>query len=189
MAGMEGGRQVGYRSSIINSTVIASGSTATVFMFDVAFAGGVSLRDEHCHRPSRVGLEGAGRSAKAGEARTAGATEYREGAKRAASRGSFNMALEGTIEEYVLERLYDKIDLFTKTVGELSTVLTRLETSGTSFEEEIFDRLVDAGSDAELENDFDAMAVDLKEETDLSRKVERFNSGVFDGFDLGVGDD
>ena len=99
------------------------------------------------------------------------------------------MALEGTIEEYVLERLYDKIDLFTKTVGELSTVLTRLETSGTSFEEEIFDRLVDAGSDAELENDFDAMAVDLKEETDLSRKVERFNSGVFDGFDLGVGDD
>ena len=99
------------------------------------------------------------------------------------------MALEGTIEEYVLERLYDKIGLFTKTVGELSTVLTRLETSGTSFKEEIFDRLVNAGSDAELENDFDAMAVDLEEETDLSRKVERFNSGVFDGFDLGVGDD
>jgi SNF2 family DNA or RNA helicase len=101
----------------------------------------------------------------------------------------FNMAPKETIEEYVLERLYDKIDLFTKTVGELNTVLTRLETSGTSFEEEIFDRLVDTGSDADLENDFDAMAVDLEQGTDLSRKVGRFNTGVFDGFDLGAGGD
>jgi hypothetical protein len=99
------------------------------------------------------------------------------------------MVRKETIEEYVLERLYDKIDLFTKTVGELNTVLTRLETSGTSFEEEIFDRLVDTGSDADLENDFDAMAVDLEQGTDLSRKVGRFNTGVFDGFDLVAGGD
>jgi SNF2 family DNA or RNA helicase len=101
----------------------------------------------------------------------------------------FNMALEDTIEEYVLERLYDKIDLFQQTVGELSSILTRLEDTGTSFEDEIFERLVNADSEVDLENDFDAMAVNLEEQQDLAEKLEEFNSGVFQDFDLGASDD
>jgi SNF2 family DNA or RNA helicase len=101
----------------------------------------------------------------------------------------FNMGLKGTIEEYVLERLYHKIDLFQQTVGELSTILTRMEDSGKTFEDEIFDRLVNAGSEVDLENDFDSMAIDLEKQQDLSQKVEQFNSGVFEGFDLGADDD
>ena len=101
----------------------------------------------------------------------------------------FNMALKDTVEEYVLERLYNKIDLFQQTVGELSSILTRLEESGTTFEDEIFERLVNAGSEVDLENDFDAMAVDLQEQRDLAEKLEEFNSGVFEGFDLGASDD
>lgn len=101
----------------------------------------------------------------------------------------FNMALKDTIEEYVLERLYHKIDLFQQSVGELSAILTRLEASGTSFENEIFERLVDADSEVELENDFDAMAIDLGEQRELAEKLEEFNSGVFEGFDLGASDD
>ena len=112
---------------------------------------------------------------------------HRIGQKRAVY--IFNMALEDTIEEYVLDRLYHKIDLFQQSVGELSSILTRLEDSGTSFEDEIFDRLVGAGSEVDLENDFDAMAVDLQERRELAQKVEEFNSGVFQGFDLGAGDD
>jgi len=101
----------------------------------------------------------------------------------------FNMGLEDTIEEYVLDRLYHKIDLFQQTVGELSTILTRLEDSGNSFEDEIFERLTDADSEVALENDFDSMAVDLEEQQNLSQKVEEFNNGVFEGFDLGADDD
>ena len=101
----------------------------------------------------------------------------------------FNMALKHTVEEYVLERLYHKIDLFQQTVGELSSILTRLEESGTTFEDEIFERLVNADSEVDLENDFDAMAVDLQEQRDLAEKLEEFNSGVFEGFDLGASDD
>nr|WP_235907969.1 SNF2-related protein [Halosegnis longus] len=97
----------------------------------------------------------------------------------------FNMALEDTIEEYVLDRLYHKIDLFQQTVGELSTILSRLDDSGQSFEDEIFERLVNAGDEVELENDFDAMAVDLDEQKELANQMEEFNEGVFDGFDLG----
>jgi SNF2 family DNA or RNA helicase len=101
----------------------------------------------------------------------------------------FNMALKDTVEEYVLERLYHKIDLFQQSVGELSSILTRLEESGTTFEDEIFERLVTAGSERDLENDFDAMAVDLQEQRELAEKLEEFNSGVFEGFDLGASDD
>ena len=101
----------------------------------------------------------------------------------------FNMALKGTIEEYVLDRLYHKIDLFQQTVGELSTILTRLEDSGRSFEDEIFERLASANSEVDLENDFESMAIDLEEQQDLSQKVEKFNSGVFESFDLGASDD
>ncbi len=101
----------------------------------------------------------------------------------------FNIALEDTIEEYVLDRLYHKIDLFNQSVGELSEILTRLEETGRNFEDEVFERLVDADSEVELENNFDAMAVDLQEQRDLADKVEDFNSGVFEGFDLGASDD
>jgi SNF2 family DNA or RNA helicase len=101
----------------------------------------------------------------------------------------FNMALKDTVEEYVLERLYHKIDLFQQSVGELSSILTRLEESGTTFEDEIFERLVTADSERDLENDFDAMAVDLQEQRELAEKLEEFNSGVFEGFDLGASDD
>ncbi|MCU4744224.1 DEAD/DEAH box helicase [Natronoglomus mannanivorans] len=101
----------------------------------------------------------------------------------------FNMALTDTVEEYVLERLFHKIDIFQQSIGELSEILTRLEESGKSFEDEIFERLVNAGSEVDLENDFDAMAVDLQEQRDLAEKLEEFNSGVFEGFDLGASDD
>lgn len=101
----------------------------------------------------------------------------------------FNIALEDTIEEYVLDRLYHKIDLFNQSVGELSEILTRLEETGRNFEDEVFERLVDADSEIELENNFDEMAVDLQEQRDLADKVEDFNSGVFEGFDLGASDD
>ncbi|WP_336022472.1 DEAD/DEAH box helicase [Halobellus salinisoli] len=101
----------------------------------------------------------------------------------------FNMALKDTVEEYVLERLYHKIDLFQQSVGQLSSILTRMEESGTTFEDEIFERLVNADSEVDLENDFDAMAVDLQEQRELAEKLEVFNSGVFEGFDLGARDD
>lgn len=101
----------------------------------------------------------------------------------------FNMALKDTVEEYVLDRLYHKIDLFQQSVGELSSILSRLEESGTSFEDAIFEQLVHADSEVDLENDFDAMAVDLQEQRELADKLEAFNNGVFDGFDLGASDD
>jgi len=101
----------------------------------------------------------------------------------------FNLALEDTVEEYVLDKLFHKIDLFQQTVGETSQILSGLESDGRRFEDAVFERLVDADSPVELANDFEDLAVDLEEQTALSQKVEQFNDDVFERFDLGAGGD
>jgi hypothetical protein len=101
----------------------------------------------------------------------------------------FNLALADTVEEYVLDKLFHKIDLFQQTVGETSQILSGLTADGRSFEDAIFERLVDADSAVELENDFDELAVDLEQQTALSQKVEQFNDDVFERFDLGADGD
>jgi superfamily II DNA/RNA helicase len=101
----------------------------------------------------------------------------------------FNLALADTVEEYVLDKLFHKIDLFQQTVGETSQILSGLASDGRSFEDAIFERLVDADAAVDLENDFDDLAVDLAQQTALSQKVEQFNDDVFDRFDLGADSD
>jgi superfamily II DNA/RNA helicase len=97
----------------------------------------------------------------------------------------FNMALEETIEEHVLNKLFGKIDLFNQSVGGLRDILSRMEKSGSDFERDVFEQLRNADSKVELENNFEDMAVDLEENTDAAEKMNDFNRGVFDGFEFG----
>jgi SNF2 family DNA or RNA helicase len=97
----------------------------------------------------------------------------------------FNMALEDTIEEHVLEKLFGKINLFNQSIGGLRDILSRMEKSGSDFEREVFKKLRHADSEVELENNFEEMAVDLEENTDAAEKMNDFNKGVFDGFEFG----
>ena len=97
----------------------------------------------------------------------------------------FNLALEDTVEEYVLEKLYGKIDLFTQTVGDLKDVLSTMERSGTDFENDVFRQLVDADDRRDVENNFEAMAVDLEENREAAEKLQDFNGSVFESFEFG----
>ena len=97
----------------------------------------------------------------------------------------FNMALEGTIEEHVLNKLFGKIDLFNQSIGGLRDILSRMEKSGSDFEREVFENLRHADSKVELENNFEEMAVDLEENTEAAEKMNDFNRGVFDSFEFG----
>jgi len=51
----------------------------------------------------------------------------------------FNMALEDTIEEHVLDKLFGKINLFNQSIGGLRDILSRMEQSGSDFEREVFE--------------------------------------------------
>lgn len=97
----------------------------------------------------------------------------------------FNLALEGTVEEQVLEKLYGKINLFNQSIGGLREILSRMEQSGADFEREVFDRLRTADSRVELENNFEEMAVDLEENKDAAEKMNDFNKQVFESFEYG----
>jgi len=96
----------------------------------------------------------------------------------------FNLALEGTVEEHVLDKLYNKINLFTQSIGGLRKILSRMEQSGTDFEQEVFERLRDADDTVELENNFEEMAVDLEKNKKAAKKMSDFNKGVFRGFEF-----
>ncbi|MEZ3145460.1 DEAD/DEAH box helicase [Halobaculum sp. MBLA0143] len=97
----------------------------------------------------------------------------------------FNLALSDTVEEHVLDKLYGKIDLFTQSIGGLRDILSKMEQSGTDFEREVFERLREADDEAELENNFEEMAVDLEENREAAERMEDFNSDVFETFELG----
>lgn len=100
----------------------------------------------------------------------------------------FNLALAGTVEEHVLDKLYGKINLFTQSIGGLREILSRMEKSGADFEREVFDRVRTADDRAELENNFEEMAVDLEENKEAAQKMSEFNKGVFDSFEFGSDD-
>ncbi|WEL28036.1 Superfamily II DNA/RNA helicase, SNF2 family (plasmid) [Haloferax volcanii] len=96
----------------------------------------------------------------------------------------FNLALEGTVEEHVLDKLYGKIDLFNQSIGGLRDVLSRMEKSGSDFEREVFDRLRTADDEVELENNFEEMAVDLEKNKEAAEKMADFNKDVFGTFEF-----
>jgi SNF2 family DNA or RNA helicase len=97
----------------------------------------------------------------------------------------YNLALEGTIEDYVLEKLYGKIDVFHQTVGGLKEILSEREQSSGQFEQEVLQQLIEAGSERELENNFEEMAVDLEDDMESAKKAQQFNEKVFEGFKTG----
>ena len=97
----------------------------------------------------------------------------------------YNLALEGTVEDYVLEKLYGKIDVFHQTVGGLKEILSEREQSRGQFEQEVLQQMISADSERDLENNFEDMAVDLKEDMEAAEKAQKFNEEVFDGFETG----
>lgn len=97
----------------------------------------------------------------------------------------YNLALEGTIEDYVLEKLYGKIDVFHQTVGGLKEILSEREQSTGQFEQEVLQQLVEAGTERELKNNFEEMAVNLQEDMKSAEKAQQFNEQVFEGFETG----
>ncbi len=99
----------------------------------------------------------------------------------------YNLALEGTIEDYVLEKLYGKIDVFHQTVGGLKEILSEREQSTGQFEQEVLQQMIEADSERELENNFEEMSVDLEGDMRSAKKAQKFNEKVFEGFETGEG--
>lgn len=96
-----------------------------------------------------------------------------------------NYALEGTIEAYILELLYTKIQLFTMALGELDLMFEDSTTGG--LQQTWFKEYMTSTDETEIRNKFSALGDDWKKRKDtVNDAIKNFNDKVFDNFDLAV---
>jgi SNF2 family DNA or RNA helicase len=98
-----------------------------------------------------------------------------------------NLAYRDTVEEYILEILDRKINLFRNVVGELDMILGLLG-PGRSLEAMILEVLESARTEEEVREGFRRIGVKLERVREAYERIKDFNEKVFERFDLaGVG--
>lgn len=94
-----------------------------------------------------------------------------------------NMAIVGSIEEYVLGMLFDKINLFKMTIGDLDLLFE--DTGFEMLPTEIFESYMDATTRTDRKNKFSAIGDRLAQrKRDLHDTIMEFDHEVFANFDL-----
>lgn len=92
----------------------------------------------------------------------------------------FNLAVKDTIDDYVLHVLYQKIDLFTMTIGKMETVLAELKDGNQDIQKTIAEILLRSGSRIDLQRELEKLASDLKVAKQNQELAEQFTRGVLD---------
>lgn len=89
-----------------------------------------------------------------------------------------NFALRDTVDEYVLRLLYEKINLFTMTVGALETVLAEAHDGELDVEERILEALLTSDTRERLTAEVAALGQELSDARDRQRDAESLTEGV-----------
>lgn len=94
-----------------------------------------------------------------------------------------NLAITGTIEEYILKLLFDKINLFKMTIGDLDLLF---EDDGLdNMPSEIFESYMSATSKKDLKNKFSALGEKWShKKEEINDTVMQFDDKVFSNFKL-----
>ncbi len=98
----------------------------------------------------------------------------------------FNFSTKDTIEEYVLELLETKIDLFREVIGELDLILGEIAEDG-NLERIIMEILARAESAQQMKEDFAELGRKIsKARKDFEESLSHLDKEVYSGFDLSV---
>ncbi len=92
----------------------------------------------------------------------------------------FNLAVRDTIDDYVLHILYQKIDLFTMTVGKMETVLAELKEGNQDIQKTIAEILLRSNNRLDLKKELEKLATDLTVSKQNEELAEQFTQGVLD---------
>jgi len=84
----------------------------------------------------------------------------------------YNFAIEDTVEAYILNRLYEKIDLFHTAVGEMDLIISELK-SKKSLEEDIFEAYI-------KNKDMESITKDVSQAKEKVEQIKKFDREVFD---------
>jgi superfamily II DNA or RNA helicase len=89
-----------------------------------------------------------------------------------------NFALQDTIDEYVLTLLYQKIDLFTMTIGAIESVLADLQEGELDLEERLLDILLQGPTDVAARAAVAALGDDMADALQRRHAAESLTAGV-----------
>jgi SNF2 family DNA or RNA helicase len=92
----------------------------------------------------------------------------------------FNLSIKDTIDDYVLHILYQKIDLFTMTIGKMETVLAELKEGSQDIQKIIMDILLRSNSRLDIKKDLEKLADDLTVSKKNQELAEKFSQGILD---------
>ncbi|MCL1970034.1 MAG: SNF2-related protein [Candidatus Bathyarchaeota archaeon] len=92
----------------------------------------------------------------------------------------FNLAVKDTIDDYVLHILYQKIELFTMTVGKMETVLAELKDGDQDIEKTIAEILLRSNSRLDIQKELEKLANDLNSLKTRQELSEKFTRGIID---------
>jgi superfamily II DNA/RNA helicase len=92
----------------------------------------------------------------------------------------FNLSVRDTIDDYVLHILYQKIELFTMTIGKIETVLAEIKEGSQDLDKTIMEIVLRSKNRKDIKKELEKLSNDLsfaKEKQELS---EKFTKGVLD---------
>ena len=90
----------------------------------------------------------------------------------------FNLSVKDTIDDYVLHILYQKIDLFTMTIGKMETVLAELKEGSQDIQKTIIEILLRSNSRLDIKKELEKLANDLSVSRKNQELAEKFTQGV-----------
>jgi SNF2 family DNA or RNA helicase len=90
----------------------------------------------------------------------------------------YYFALRDTIDDYVLRLLYQKINLFTMTIGALETVLSEVQEGELDIEERILDALLHSDSQKQMEEEIQMLGEELGNGVERQQYAESLTAGV-----------
>ncbi|RKZ54868.1 MAG: ATP-dependent helicase, partial [Candidatus Parabeggiatoa sp. nov. 2] len=90
----------------------------------------------------------------------------------------FNFCIKGSIEEYILRVLHDKINMFELVVGEIESIIGNVD-DNFDFSETVMDIWLKNQSQSELDTAFNALADDLLMAKDKYQETRELDEQIF----------
>ncbi|HET6399109.1 MAG TPA: helicase-related protein, partial [Candidatus Thermoplasmatota archaeon] len=99
-----------------------------------------------------------------------------------------NLAVADTIEDYVLQVLYEKIKLFEVAIGEMDLILSDIDESG-GLEKRILDAILNTKDDAEIKGSLEKVSSEIAQSKEQAEQIKMLDASVFQQFDLSTAND
>jgi superfamily II DNA or RNA helicase len=99
-----------------------------------------------------------------------------------------NLAVADTIEDYVLQVLYEKIKLFEVAIGEMDLILSDIDESG-GLEKRILDIILATKTDDEVRDSLQNVEREVKKSKEHAEEIKMLDASVFQQFDLSTAKD